>query len=400
MALLRENYRKFRFNYLGLGEYNKENIRKFQKMAFPKDKSQWDGIYGTNTDRALRHFYNVKKIFPNGEFTPEEFKCECGGRFCTGYPSYMKQVELKNLKAIRDHYKKPVIVTCGLRCSGYNQSLNGSITNSLHLVGRACDMNIKGVTESLAQRKAAINWMKTLPNTNYVYGNGYNSKGYPVYAPYMGDGIGAAIHYDTNKAPATKKAEKKTTTKKKSPYKSEKVIIGQACCNEYGKLYGGKPGDQTGREVCMSNWASGYGWTCMFRHKDPATRLKIAQYAMDTCNNQHIGYNASAPNRYAAWDNAEANGHKIAKISKKGDTTCSQLVSMVLRAIGTPKKYAPRHMDIAVMTNVMPTNPDFKMYKGSTYTKSSAKLQPGDILLSSHHTAIVVKSPNVPEVKK
>lgn len=392
MALLRENYRKFRFNYLGLGEYNEENIRKFQKMAFPNDKSQWDGIYGFNTDRALRHFYNVAKCAPS--FKPEEFRCNCG--HCTGYPNYMKQVELNNLQKIRNHYARPMIVTSGLRCQWDNSRSSGSIPNSLHLIGRAADFYMAGVTDTLEHRKDFIRWARTLPNTHYIYGNGINSNGYSVYAPYMGN----AVHYDTNKAPATKKAEKKTTAKTKSPYKSEKVIIGQACCNEYGKLYGGKPGDQTGREVCMSNWASGYGWTCMFRHKDPATRLKIAQYAMDTCNNQNIGYNASAPNRYAAWDNAEANGHKIKAISRKGDTTCSQLVSMVLRAIGTPKKYAPRHMDIAVMTKVMPTNPDFKMYKGSTYTKSSAKLQPGDILLSSHHTAIVVKSPNVPEVKK
>lgn len=396
MALLSEKGREKRLTFLGFGEYNKANVTRFQRMAFPKDKSQWDGIYGINTDNALRHFYNVKRIFPNGEFKPEEFKCECGGRFCTGYPSYMKAVELRNLKAIREHFKKPVIVTCGLRCSGYNRSLNGSITNSLHLVGRACDINISGVTESLEQRKNAINWMRTLPNTHYVYGNGYNSNGYSVYAPYMGSGKGAAIHYDTNKAPVTKKTTEKAkaATKKESPYKSEKTIIGQACCNEYGKLYGGKPGDQTGREVCMSNWASGYGWVYMFRHKDPAKRLKIAQYAIDACKNPNIGYNASTPNRYGAWDNAEKNGHDIKNIKKKGDTTCSQLVSMVLRAIGTSKKYAPRHMDISVMTKVMPTNPDFKMYRGKAYTKSSAKLQPGDILLSSHHTAIVVKSPN------
>lgn len=377
MALLTREAREKRFKALGLGAYTKSNLLKFQKKAF-KNESLQDGVYGEKTDRALRHFYNVAICAPS--FKPEEFRCDCGK--CTGYPSYMRQVELKHLQKIRDHYGKPMIVTSGLRCTYANGSSAGSIQNSLHLVGRACDFYMAGVTDTLANRKKAIQYIKTLPNHHYTYGNGINSYGYSVYAPYMGN----ALHTDTN---AAKKA-----VKKPSKYYNKTTIIGQACCNEYGKIYGGKPGDQTGREVCMSNWSSGYGWLYMFRHKDPATRLKIAQYAIDTCNNQNIGYNALAPNRYAAWDNAEKNGHNIKGIKQKGDTTCSQLVSMVLRAIGTSKKYAPRHMDIAVMTKVMPANPDFKIYKGSAYTKSTSKLQPGDILLSSHHTAIVVKSPN------
>lgn len=383
MALLSMAGRKKRFKYLKLGEYNKANILKFQKQAF-KDKSQHDGIYGIVTDRALRHFYNVKKCAPS--FRPEEFACDCGR--CSGYPSYMKQVELRNLQTIRNHYDRPMIVTSGLRCRASNNSSVGSIQNSLHLVGRACDFYMHGVTDTLYNRKAFINWAKRIPYTHYIYGNGINSNGYSVYAPYMGN----AVHYDVNKAPVQK--TKKKTEKKKSAYHSDKVRIGQACCNEFGGLSGGKVGDQTGKEVCMSNWSSSYGWLYVYRHKDPAMRLKIAQYMIDTCNNQDIGYNIDKPARYGAWDNAEDNKHNIKGIKKKGDTTCSQAVSMVLRAIGTPKKYAPRHMDIAVMTRVMPTNPDFKCYKGKAYTKSSTKLEAGDILLSSHHTAIVVKSPN------
>ena len=374
--MLTIDQRKRRFKALDLGDYTKENILKFQKTAF-KDKSEHDGVYGAKTDRALRHFYNVKKCAPS--FKPEEFRCNCG--HCSGYPSYMTQVELKNLQKIRDHYNRPMIVTSGLRCKYDNSRSNGSIQNSLHLIGRACDFYMAGVTDTLANRKKGIKWMKTLPNTHYIYGNGINSNGYSVYAPYMGN----AIHYDVNKAP-------KTT--KKSKYYNEKTIIGQACCNEFGKLSGGKPGDQTGREVCMTTWSSGYGWLYVFRAKDASIREKIAQAMIDTCNNQNIGYNIDKPNRYAAWDNAEANGHNIKGISKKGDTTCSQAVSMCLRAVGIPKKYAPRHMDIAVMTKVMLDSPYFTVYKGKSYTQSTSKLKVGDILLSSHHTVIVVKSPN------
>ena len=205
MALLSVEKRKQYFKYLGLGEYNKANIEKFQRKAFTR-KSDIDGVYGTNTDRALRHFRNVKKYAPN--FKPEEFKCECGGRYCTGYPSWMKKVELENLQTIRNHYKKPMIVTCGLRCRPYNNSLAGSISNSKHLSGYATDFYMSGVTDTLANRKAAIRWIKTLPNHGYTYGNGYNSNGVAIRAAYMGN----ALHTDTN---APKKTVKVPTNAEK-----------------------------------------------------------------------------------------------------------------------------------------------------------------------------------------
>ncbi len=207
MALLTVEKRKAYFKKLGLGDYNEANIRAFQKKYLRK--KDVDGIYGTDTDNLLRHVYNVKTFTKN--FEPEEFKCECGGKYCTGYPTYMKKVELQNLQAIRDHWKKPMKVTCGMRCKPYNNSLKGSITNSKHLTGYATDFYMKGVTDTLANRKASIKWMKKLANTNYVYGNGYNSSGYAVSAPYMGN----AVHYDTNKpiTEAAKPAVTKTTKK-------------------------------------------------------------------------------------------------------------------------------------------------------------------------------------------
>lgn len=213
MALLSVKERERRFKYLGL-EYNEAGIRKLQKKYLRK--KDVDGIYGIDTDRLLRHVYNVKRVTKN--FEPEEFKCECGGRYCTGYPSYMKQVELKNLQSIRTHYGKPMKVTCGLRCRTYNNKIAGSISNSKHLTGYATDFYMAGVTDTLANRKAAIKWIKKLPNHNYTYGNGINSNGYAVYAPYMGN----ALHTDTNKPPA--KAKK---TAPKPPTLIEKEL--EAC---------------------------------------------------------------------------------------------------------------------------------------------------------------------------
>lgn len=191
MAILSEAKREKYFDVLGLGEYNNTNLRKLQKKYMRSQDV--DGVYGVETDKLLRHLYNVRKCAPS--FKPTEFRCTCG--HCTGYPSYMRQVELKNLQKIRDHYDRPMIVTSGLRCKHANNASSGSIQNSLHLVGRACDFYMAGVTDTLEHRKAFIKWAKKLPNTHYIYGNGINSKGVSVYAPYMGN----AIHYDVNQAP-------------------------------------------------------------------------------------------------------------------------------------------------------------------------------------------------------
>ena len=189
MALLTLKERKAMFKELGL-EYNKATIKAFQ-VKYMLRKSDYDGIYGTNTDNTLRTVYNVFKYTKN--FSPSEFRCECGGRYCCGFPSYMKPHELMNIQAIRSHWNRPVIVTCGLRCKTYNKKLNGSIDKSKHLTGQAIDFYQKGVTDTLANRKMAIKWIKKLPNHTYTYGNGINSYGYKVAASYMGN----ALHTDT-----------------------------------------------------------------------------------------------------------------------------------------------------------------------------------------------------------
>lgn len=169
------------------------------------------------------------------------------------------------------------------------------------------------------------------------------------------------------------------------------VYIGHAQSNEKGTLSGGKPGDQTGKECVITKWYAD-NWLYVFRAKDKAIRKKLGQYMTDTCNNNNIGYNIDKPNRYAAWDNAEKNEHDIKGIKVKGDTTCSQAVSMCMRACGIPKKYAPRHCDIAILTKAMLSDTEyFTKHTAKSYVDSTVNLEVGDILLNSHHTAIVVK---------
>lgn len=186
--MLSVSKRKEMFNILGF-EYSKGGIRAFQRRYMARKKDV-DGIYGPDTENTLLTVYNTSIYTKN--FSPEEFRCGCGGRYCCGYPNYMKPEELKLIQAIRSHWGRPVTITCGLRCKPYNNSLRGSVKNSKHLSGKALDFYQVGVTDTLANRKASLKWIKKQANFSYGYGNGINSTGYRVSAPYMGN----ALHVD------------------------------------------------------------------------------------------------------------------------------------------------------------------------------------------------------------
>lgn len=188
MSLLKIETRRKYFKKLGFGEYNHASILKMQKKYFSRSKDH-DGIYGQDTDRLLRHLWNLRHA---PDFKPEEFKCRCGR--CTGYPTRMKVKELKHIQAIRSHYDRPMVITSGLRCKAYNDSLPNSAKDSPHMHGYAVDFYMAGVTDTAENRAKAIKWIRTLPNHHYSYGNNCkDSNGLFINSPMMGN----ALHTDT-----------------------------------------------------------------------------------------------------------------------------------------------------------------------------------------------------------
>ena len=154
------------------------NMRAIQnKLNINGASIRVDGIAGPNTIRAIKTYQKKNKLKITGSinmdtyeklfarattkegylsehFRKVEFKCGCGGRWCNGYNGKEINKDLLDiLEAIRYKFGKPVLITSGVRCQRYNDSLKGSIKNSVHRLGGAADIYIAGVTDTAAGRK-------------------------------------------------------------------------------------------------------------------------------------------------------------------------------------------------------------------------------------------------------
>lgn len=77
-------------------------------------------------------------------FRREEFKCQCGGRYCNGYPAEMQEDVVRIADAAREHFGRPAHVVSGLRCRQWNAH-EGGVATSQHMYGEAIDLRIDGV---------------------------------------------------------------------------------------------------------------------------------------------------------------------------------------------------------------------------------------------------------------
>lgn len=107
-----------------------------------------DGIVGYNTDAALFGYAttDLPPAFDPQEqvtehFNMQEFKCECGGKYCDGFPIPMNRALIEKLEQVRKDLGIPLIVTSGVRCEVLNAEIGG-VLDSYHKLGRAADIAV------------------------------------------------------------------------------------------------------------------------------------------------------------------------------------------------------------------------------------------------------------------
>lgn len=165
------------------------------------------------------------------------------------------------------------------------------------------------------------------------------------------------------------------------------VLFGSARINENGKATGGKPGDQTGREVStQSYYMSRKGWIAL-RQNDPVVAVKLAEAMLEACNNNCIGYNQNK--RSGVITQLKTFG-SLRRIGINTDSDCSSLVrACVIQATGKdPGNFTTANEKQKLMAAGFREVP----------IKKESDCRTGDILVTKTkgHTVIVV-SGELPE---
>ena len=77
-------------------------------------------------------------------FSKAEFDCKDGSEMPSNVLENIKELA-KNMQVLRDNLNLPISLTNGYRSVSHNRKVGGA-KNSQHLYGKACDMQVKGMS--------------------------------------------------------------------------------------------------------------------------------------------------------------------------------------------------------------------------------------------------------------
>lgn len=184
--------RKRILKYIGLynGETTTENkTESYKKAVLLLNKKYLPKQYHTElyyiaSDNILRTIDNIKNA-KSEHFKVEEFHCNCGGKYCAGYPAAVSKNLLIDLETIRSTVAQPIRITSGLRCKRYNNSLKNSSKVSAHMTGKAADW-CSAVTSKRIKRIDLCKSLTMLPHHLFCYTDETRNNG----------SMGTSIHYE------------------------------------------------------------------------------------------------------------------------------------------------------------------------------------------------------------
>ena len=165
------------------------------------------------------------------------------------------------------------------------------------------------------------------------------------------------------------------------------IRIGHASIDERGKITGGTPGDQNGKEVCIRNWYNG-GWEFLARAKAGAIAEKIAAACEAGCTNPNIGYDQGQRN--VLNDKAKKVGYDLSKIDTACETDCSAFVSVCVLAAEVKMAYSGNLPTTRTLRSTLEKTGEFEIFTDKKYLNSTDFLRRGDILCKAGSHAVIV----------
>ena len=146
------------------GPASEEATRKFQG-DYGLDA---DGIFGPMTEKR------IKEVVASGEkpkvnwdavkyFGRGEFMCNCGGKYCDGFPAEPHPALVRTADRVRAHFGAEAFVSSGVRCPRHNANVGG-VANSRHLTGKAMDFCVSGKNAA-----EVLEYVWKQPEISYAY---------------------------------------------------------------------------------------------------------------------------------------------------------------------------------------------------------------------------------------
>lgn len=165
-----------------LGYYDPENSNRVNNVdgiwgeksaaatkAFQADYGlEADGIFGPDTEKR------IKEVIATGEkpgvdwtkvrfFQKQEFMCNCGGKYCSGFPAEPVPALVYTADKVRLYFGEAAIVSSGVRCKQHNKNVGG-VANSKHMTGHAMDFRISG-----KKAQEVLAYVQSFPEVRYAY---------------------------------------------------------------------------------------------------------------------------------------------------------------------------------------------------------------------------------------
>lgn len=142
------------------------------KTAMDAFKEDFKGLDTPNMpdnslEKALKHAvaYDLFKTEPVKDetgtfwyeiehFNREEFRCQCKGKYCNGFPVEPQEKMVRTVDEIRRRLGVPVTIVesggSGVRCPIHNANVGG-VSNSNHLTGNAADLHSSKSPQEMAR---------------------------------------------------------------------------------------------------------------------------------------------------------------------------------------------------------------------------------------------------------
>ena len=165
------------------------------------------------------------------------------------------------------------------------------------------------------------------------------------------------------------------------------IRIGHASIDERGKINGGTPGDQNGKEVCIRNWYNG-GWEFLARARNSDVAEKIAAACEAGCANPNIGYDQGQRN--SLNEQAKKVGYDLSKIDTACETDCSAFASVCVLAVGVKMTYSGNLPTTRTLRSALEKTGEFEILTDKKYLNNNDFLRRGDILCKAGSHAVIV----------